>query len=115
MERGISIAVQAANLVHELSAELSNPVRATELVWRFRTAYEPQLAALWQHASLIPGISDRQYLPASVEAIKMQGLDSDSKQVYTMTQLTEANASDLVRDIIDKLRWLAQCSLGMRG
>jgi hypothetical protein len=115
VDRAISIAIQAANLVHELSAELSNPVRATELVWRFRSAYEPQLAALWQHASLIPGISDRQYLPASVEVLNIPGPGSDSEQVYRMAELTEGNTADLVRDVIEKLRWLAQCSLVMRG
>jgi hypothetical protein len=115
MERGVRIAVQAANLVHELQAELSNPKRADELVWRFRTIYHPQLAALWQDASLIPGITQQRFLPASVEILRVEGLQTDSRQVYTMREITGDNVQILVRDVIEKLRWLAQYSLSMHG
>ncbi|MGA2713927.1 MAG: hypothetical protein ABSG41_12540 [Bryobacteraceae bacterium] len=114
MEQGVRIAVQSANLVHELSAELSNPERANELVWRFRTTYHPQLAALWQDASLMPGITQQSFLPASVEILRVEGLQSDSKPVYAMSEITEDNVQILVRDVIEKLRWLAQYSLTMR-
>ena len=114
MEQGVKIAVQAANLVHELRAELSNPQRASELVWRFRTTYHPQLAALWRDASLIPGIPQQRFMPASVEILRVEGLQSDSRQVYTMSEITEDNVQTLVRDVIEKLRWLAQYSLAMR-
>jgi hypothetical protein len=115
MEQGVRIAVQAANLVHELQAELSNPKRATELVWRFRTTYHPQLAVLWQDASLIPGINQQHFLPASVEILRVEGLQTDPRQVYTMSAITGDNVRTLVSDVIEKLRWLAQYSLAMRG
>lgn len=115
MEQGVRIAIQAANLVHELQAELSNPRRADELVWRFRTTYHPQLAALWQDASLIPGITQQRFLPSSVEILHVEGLQTDSRQVYTMREITGDNVQVLVRDVIEKLRWLAQYSLSMRG
>jgi hypothetical protein len=115
MERGVRIAIQAANLVHELQAELSNPRRSDELVWRFRTTYHPQLAALWQDASLIPGIIQQRFLPASVEILRVEGLQTDSRHVYTMSELTEDNVQVQVRDVIEKLRWLAQYSLNMHG
>jgi|SRR5580658_4662601 hypothetical protein len=115
MERGVRIAVQAANLVHELQAELSNPKRVDELVWRFRTIYHPQLAALWHDASLIPGITQQRFLPASVEILRVEGLQADSRQVYTMREITGDNVQILVRDVIEKLRWLAQYSLSMHG
>jgi hypothetical protein len=111
MERGVRIAVRAANLVHELNAELSNPRRADELVWRFRTTYHPQLAVLWQDASLIPGIIQQRFLPASVEILRVEGLQAESRQIYTMTEMTEGNAQRLVREVIEKLQWLAQYSL----
>src|SRR5580658_7007088 len=111
MERGVRIAVQAANLVHELQAELSNPKRADELVWRFRTIYHPQLAVLWQDASLIPGITQQRFLPASVEILRVDGLEAESRDIYTMTEMTEGNAQRLVHEVIEKLQWLAQYSL----
>lgn len=114
MEQRVRVAVQSANLVHELRAELSNPQRASELVWRFRTTYHPQLAALWEDASLIPGIPRECFLPASVEILRVEGLQSDSRPVYTMSEITEDNVQTLVRDVIEKLRWLAQYSLTMR-
>jgi hypothetical protein len=115
MERATRIAIQSANLVHELAAELSNPARAGELVWRFRRDYQPQLAVLWRSASTIDGITERQFLPDSVEVVHVDGLDSDSRQIYTMTELTEENTPTLIRDVIEKLRWLAQYSLTVRG
>ena len=115
MEKATRIAIQSANLVHELAAELSNPARMGELVWRFRRDYQPQLAVLWRSASTIDGISERQFLPDSVEVVHVDGIDSDSKQIYTMTELTTDNTSTLVRDVIEKLRWLAQYSLAVRG
>jgi hypothetical protein len=115
VERGTRIAIQSANLVHELAAELSNPARAAELVWRFRRDYQPQLAVLWRSASTIPGITERQFLPDSVEMVHVEGLEPDSKQIYTMTELTAENTSTLIRDVIEKLRWLAQYSLTIRG
>ncbi len=115
MDRAVRVAVQAASLVNELRAEMSNPQRANELVWRFRTAYQPQLATLWQDASLIPGIDEQNFLPASVEVIRVEGLGSDSRRVYTMTELNEDNAATLVRYVIDRLRWLAQYSLVFQG
>jgi hypothetical protein len=115
VEKATRIAIQAANLVHELAAELSNPARMTELIWRFRRDYQPQLAVLWRSASTITGIAERQFLPDCVEVLQVDGLGSDSKQIYTMTELTADNASALVRDVIEKLRWLAQYSLTVRG
>ena len=115
MERATRIAIQSANLVHELAAELSNPARASELVWRFRRDYQPQLAVLWRSASLIAGITERQFLPDSVEVVHVDGLDSDAKQIYTMTELTADNTPTLIREVIEKLRWLAQYSLAVRG
>jgi hypothetical protein len=115
VERATRIAIQSANLVHELAAELSNPVRLGELVWRFRRDYQPQLAVLWRSASTIDGITERQFLPDSVEVVHVDGLESDSKQVYTMTELTADNTPTLIRDVIEKLRWLAQYSLAVRG
>lgn len=115
MERATRIAIQSANLVHELGAELSNPARAGELVWRFRRDYQPQLAVLWRSASTIAGITERQFLPDSVEVLRLDGSETDSKQIYTMTELTEDNAATLIRDVIEKLRWLAQYSLAVRG
>src|ERR1700722_12364792 len=108
MELGVRIAVQAANLVHELSAELTNPKRTDELVWRFRTMYHPQLAVLWQDAGRIPGIIQQRFLPASVEILRVEGLQAESRQIYTMTEMTGDNAERLVREIIEKLQWLAQ-------
>ena len=115
VERATRIAIQSANLVHELAAELANPVRMSELIWRFRRDYQPQLAVLWRSASTIAGITERQFLPDSVEVVRVDGIESDSRQIYTMTELTADNASMLVRDVIDKLRWLAQYSLTVRG
>jgi hypothetical protein len=115
VESATRIAIQSANLVHELAAELSNPARVSELVWRFRRDYQPQLAVLWRSASTIAGINERQFLPDSVEVVRVDGIESDSRQIYTMTELTADNASMLVRDVIDKLRWLAQYSLTVRG
>jgi len=115
VERATRIAIQSANLVHELAAELSNPARVNELVWRFRRDYQPQLAVLWRSASTIAGITERQFLPDSVEVVHVDGLESDSKQVYTMTELTADNTPTLIRDVIEKLRWLAQYSLAVRG
>lgn len=114
VERATRIAIQSANLVHELAAELSNPARVGELVWRFRRDYQPQLAVLWRSASTIDGITERQFLPDSVEVVHVGG-ESDSKQIYTMTELTADNAPALIRDVIEKLRWLAQYSLTVRG
>lgn len=111
MEQGVRIAMQAANLVHELLAELSHPQRADELVWRFRTVYHPQLAALWRDASLIPGITPEFFLPAAVEILRVEGLQTDSRQVYTMTETTGDNVQIRVREVIEKLRWLVQYSL----
>ena len=45
----------------------------------------------------------------------MDGLESDAKQIYTMTELTADNTPALIRDVIEKLRWLAQYSLAVRG
>lgn len=115
MERGVRVAAQAANLIHELQAELSNPQRSSELVWRFRTTYHPQLAALWRDASLIPGISPESFLPAAVEILRIEGLQSNSSQLYTMREITGNNVQTLVREVIAKLRWLAQYSLAVRG
>jgi hypothetical protein len=115
VERATAIAIQSANLVHELAAELSNPARAGELVWRFRRDYQPQLAVLWKSASAITGIAERQFLPDSVEVVHVEGIDSDANQIYTMTELTADNTSTLIRDVIEKLRWLAQYSLTVRG
>ncbi len=115
VERATRIAIQSANLVHELAAELSNPARSGELVWRFRRDYQPQLAVLWRRASTIAGITERQFLPDSVEVVHVDGLEPDSKQIYTMTELTADNTPTLVRDVIEKLRWLAQYSLSVRG
>ena len=111
MERGVRVAIQSANLVHALSAELSNPKRVGELVWRFRTTYHPQLAVLWQDASVMPGITQRLFLPDSVQILRVEGLQAESRQIYTMTEMTEENAPRLVRDVIAKLQWLAQYSL----
>jgi hypothetical protein len=115
METSTRIAVQAANLVHELHCELARPERADELIWRFRTLYQPQLSVLWRSASLLPGVTDEFLLPASVQALRVEGLEPDARRIYTMTGLTEDNTSTLVREVIEKLQWLAQHSLVLHG
>jgi len=62
----------------------------------------------------MPGITQQSFLPASVEILRVEGLQSDSKPVYAMSEITEDNVQILVRDVIEKLRWLAQYSLTMR-
>ena len=111
MNRPVRVAVRAANLIHELRAELANPNRSREIVWRFRTIYHPQLAELWHEASLLPGILEQNFLPGSVQVMRIRGLQPDFRAIYTMTEMNDENAQALLREITDKLQWLAQYSL----
>jgi hypothetical protein len=115
MNRPVRVAVRAANLIHELRAELSNPDRSREIVWRFRTIYHPQLAELWHEASLMPGILEQNFLPASVQVMRIRGLQPDFRAVYTMTEMNGDNAHALLREVIDKLQWLAQYALELEA
>jgi hypothetical protein len=115
MNRPVRVAVRAANLIHELRAELSNPARSKEIVWRFRTIYHPQLAELWHEASLMPGIVEQNFLPGSVQVMRIRGLQPDFRAVYTMTEMNGENAQSLLREVIDKLQWLAQYALELEA